>query len=64
MYDLMVTHAFAQYQVGQRITDAAEIANLEGGPNHTHFVRIMKPETSGVPALIKLPDDAPAHQGP
>lgn len=64
MYDLMVTHAFAQYQVGQRISDAAEVAKLEGGPNHAHFVRLDKPEVTGVPAVIEPPADAPAPAEP
>ena len=56
MFDLMVTHAFANYQVGQRISDADEMAKIEGGPNHAHFVRVHKPEVSGVPAVIEQLD--------
>lgn len=63
MFDLVIISAFANYQVGQRITDAGEQAMLEGGMNHAHFVKAAKIEVGGVPALIEAaPQPAPVAE--
>lgn len=56
---LVVTNAFGDYKVGQEITDAAEVKEIEAGPNAPNVV-----PTAWTEEVDGSADAAKAHKTP
>ena len=61
-YELVVRQAFADYAVGQEITDPREVAKiLDEGRDNTHVVKRARPDR---PAETARPDSAAETAAP
>ena len=70
--DLIVTHAFGDYAVGDRITDEAEARRIRGGEQQAFVVNAaplpvpspVEPQEAAEPGLVALPaPDADLQHG-